>query len=130
MQKTEFLPFAMERWQSIHEHRVEYNLSESGVHPLSLRELVELSGTDTLDDTLLGYGQSNGSDLLRDRIARLYHGCTSDSIVVTNGSAEANFIALWELAQPGSEIGALHLAGTEEYGPARQTGAASEDDVL
>lgn len=104
MQKNEFLPFSMERWQSIHENRVEYNLSESSVHPLSMRELAELSGAATLDETLLGYGQSNGSDVLRDLIARLYDGCTSDSIVVTNGSAEANFLALWELAQPGSDI--------------------------
>ena len=61
MQKNEFRPFAMERWQSIHENRVEFNLSESGVHPLSLRELVALGGPATLDETLLGYGQSNGS---------------------------------------------------------------------
>ena len=34
--------FAMERWQSTFEHRVDFNLSESGVHPLNLAELFEL----------------------------------------------------------------------------------------
>lgn len=103
MQKNSFLPFSMERWQSIHENRVEFNLSESGVHPLTLRELADLSGA-SLEDTLLGYGQSNGSEELRAHIARLYRGCTADAVVVTNGSAEANFIALWQLVQPGCDI--------------------------
>jgi aspartate/methionine/tyrosine aminotransferase len=104
MQKNVFQPFSMERWQSIYENQVEYNLSESGVHPLSLRELMELSGVANFDETLLGYGQSNGSEMLRANIAALYTGCGTDSVVVTNGSAEANFIVLWELAEPGSEV--------------------------
>ena len=33
--------FAMERMQSTYENLVEFNLSESGVRPLSARELVE-----------------------------------------------------------------------------------------
>src|SRR5207247_8206414 len=33
--------FAMERMQSTYENQVEFNLSESGVHPLRLGELVE-----------------------------------------------------------------------------------------
>ena len=36
-------PFAMERWQSTYENRVAYNLSESGVHPLTLGELADLA---------------------------------------------------------------------------------------
>ena len=36
-----FHPFAMERWQSTYENRVELNLSESGVDPLTLAELHE-----------------------------------------------------------------------------------------
>jgi aspartate/methionine/tyrosine aminotransferase len=102
--KSRFQPFVMERWQSIYENQVEFNLSESGVHPLSMRELLHMSGTDTFDETLLGYGQSNGSEILRAHISALYGGCTSDSIVVTNGSAEANFMALWELARPDGEV--------------------------
>jgi aspartate/methionine/tyrosine aminotransferase len=104
MQKNEFQPFTMERWQSIYENQVRFNLSESGVHPLTLGELIEISGTDSFNDILLGYGQSNGTDQLRNHIAHLYRDCTPDSIVVTNGSAEANFIVLWELVRPGDEI--------------------------
>jgi hypothetical protein len=33
--------FAMERMQSTYENQVEYNLSESGVQPLRLRDLLD-----------------------------------------------------------------------------------------
>jgi hypothetical protein len=33
--------FEMERMQSVHEHHVRYNLTESGVWPLRLSELLE-----------------------------------------------------------------------------------------
>ena len=42
--------FALERFQSIWENRVAWNLSESGVHPLRVSELVN---TTTLHDALL-----------------------------------------------------------------------------
>ncbi|MBU7027371.1 MAG: aminotransferase, partial [Theionarchaea archaeon] len=35
-----FQPFKLERMLSTYENVVEYNLSESGVHPLTLRELL------------------------------------------------------------------------------------------
>jgi aspartate/methionine/tyrosine aminotransferase len=92
-----FTTFAMERWQSTYEHRVRFNLSESGVHPMTVGELLEIAGLDGLDDVLLGYGQSNGSDALRAAIAGLYPNATDDSVLVTVGGAEANFAACWQL---------------------------------
>ena len=96
-----YSPFTMERWQSTYEHRVSFNLSESGVHPLSVSELLEMAGRgqETLD-VRLGYGQSNGSDELRARIAALYPGATEASVLVTIGGAEANFAAFWHLLDP------------------------------
>ena len=38
--------FAMERMQSLHWHRVKYDLSESGVLPLSVQELLRVAGDD------------------------------------------------------------------------------------
>ena len=101
-------PFAMERWQSTYEHRVRFNLSESGVHPLSVTELLSLADLDpdTLD-VRLGYGQSNGSDDLRKLIADLYTGATEASVLVTPGGAEANFTAFWELMEPGTSVAVM-----------------------
>ncbi|MDH3271714.1 MAG: aminotransferase class I/II-fold pyridoxal phosphate-dependent enzyme [Gemmatimonadota bacterium] len=99
----------MERWQSTYEHRVEINLSESGVHPLTVGELVELSGRDVeVDDILLGYGQSNGSDELRALIADQYAGASDASVLVTVGGAEANFTCFWHLFE-GDDKAAIIL---------------------
>ena len=97
-QVVRYSPFRMERWQSTYEHRVEINLSESGVHPLTVDELIELSGRDVdVGSTLLAYGQSNGSDELRALIAGQYEGASDASVVVTTGGAEANFTCFWHL---------------------------------
>jgi len=119
---NEFLPFRMERWQSTYENVVTWNLSESGVHPLTLGELLQLAGTRA-DEILLGYGQSNGSVALRRSIARLYAGAGEDNICVTNGSAEANFIAMWALASPGDEIAVLTPTYMQTPGVAAALGA-------
>ena len=98
-------PFVMERWQSTWENRVAINISESGVHPMPVVELVE--DKDELQKILaepLLYPQSNGTEELRDRIAALYPGATRDNILVTTGCAEANFLVAWKLLEPGDEV--------------------------
>lgn len=105
-----FKQFAMERWQSTYEHRVGFNLSESGVHPLTVAELLGLAGgagLEELGETRLGYGQSNGSDELRARIAELHPGATDDGVLVTVGGAEANLAAAWRLLEPGERVAVL-----------------------
>ena len=101
-----FVPFALERWQSTWEHRVRINLSESGVHALTVAELLALAGTtpDELLQVRLGYGQSDGSETLRAAIAALYPGATADHVTVTVGSAEANFCACWSLFREARRV--------------------------
>jgi aspartate/methionine/tyrosine aminotransferase len=99
----QFRPFEMERWQSLWENRVRYNLSESGVSPFTLEELTELTGTDPAG-TALGYGHTEGSPLLRARIAAMYPGAMPDDVLVTSGSAEANFVACWSLIEAGDRV--------------------------
>jgi aspartate/methionine/tyrosine aminotransferase len=121
---TIFRPFEMERWQSLHENRVASNLSESGVHPLSLRELLALAGDEAVLDTPLGYGQSNGTDELRARIAGLYGGAADpERVVVCNGSAEANFLVAWELVRPGDEVAIIVPTYMQTHGLATNAGA-------
>ncbi len=115
-------PFDLERWQSIHEHEVEINLSESGVEPLRLDELTDAVG-DLLGPIELGYAQTNGTGPLRERIAALYPGTGLDEVVVTNGSAEANFICAWHLLEPGDEVIAVQPNYMQVAGAARSFGA-------
>lgn len=98
-------PFAMERMQSTWEHQVEINLSESGVHPLTLAELLDgMPVGDALGARRLGYTQTNGTRELRAAIASLYAGATVDHVEVTSGGAEANFIVCWSLLGPDDEV--------------------------
>jgi hypothetical protein len=72
-------PFELERIQSIWENRVEINLAESGVHPVSLAELRAMGlDLDALERRPLGYIQTNGSVELREAIARMYPGAAAD----------------------------------------------------
>jgi len=96
--------FAMERLQSTWENLVEYNLSESGVHPLTPRELLDRSSAELLLDQPIAYTQSNGTVELRSLIARLYPGALADHIQVTNGGSEANYLSIWCLVEPSDEI--------------------------
>lgn len=96
--------FLLERMQSLYENVVEINLSDSGVHPYELRALLSPQEIEGMCSIELGYGWTNGSEALRDAIARLYPGRTRDNVVVTNGSAEANFLVVMALLQPGDEL--------------------------
>ena len=120
-----FVPFELERWQSTWENRVRYNLSESGVHPLSIHELLELAGASPtpLLDVRLGYSQSNGTDLLRGRIAALYDGVAPEQILVTTGSAEANFVVCWRLVEPGDKVAVMLPNYLQTWGLAQNFGA-------
>lgn len=120
-----FQPFAMERWQSTWENRVRFNLSESGVHPLTAAELVALAGADAdaVLRTPLGYSQSNGTEPLRTAIAALYRGATVDHVTVTNGSAESNYAICWHLLAPGDRVVLMLPNYMQTWGLAHAFGA-------
>jgi aspartate/methionine/tyrosine aminotransferase len=96
--------FQMERMQSTWENAVEYNLSESGVHPLSLKELVPEAELKELLDIGLGYSQTNGTPELREQIVRLYPEAGLEQVLVTAGSSEANYLLMWSNLEPGDEV--------------------------
>ena len=122
---TRFIPFELERWQSTWENRVRFNLSESGVHPLTIQELLGLAGASAMPllEVRLGYSQSNGTDLLRQRIAALYPGASPDQVLVTTGSSEANFVVCWRLIEPGDKVAVMIPNYQQTWGLAQNFGA-------
>jgi aspartate/methionine/tyrosine aminotransferase len=114
--------FELERNQSLYENTVRYNLTESGIHPYTLRELLSEEQQQEVLDLRLGYGQTNGDPALRQTLANLYPGCTADNILVTNGSAEANFVAFWSLLEPGDEVAMMLPNYQLLYGLTRSLG--------
>ena len=119
--------FRMERMQSLHWHRVEYDLSESGVLPLRVEELLS-DGLDaaSLLGTALGYPLSEGSELLRERVAAFLPGATRENVTVVNGGSEANHLTLWSLLEPKDHIAVMLPNYMQGWGLGRHfTGRAS-----
>ncbi|MFW9768220.1 MAG: aminotransferase class I/II-fold pyridoxal phosphate-dependent enzyme, partial [Candidatus Thorarchaeota archaeon] len=96
--------FELERMQSEFEHVVKYNLSESGVEPLRIKDLLH---SDELMVKFLNlqlvYSQTNGTIPLREAIAGDYDGIGANHILATNGGAEANFVVSWWLTHENPE---------------------------
>ena len=107
--------FEMERMQSTWENLVEFDMSESGVRPVTLRELAEMGlDIESVLDMPLGYSQSNGTLGLR----RTYFAeCLAVHLITANCAlAEAFVTALYSeeemhrLKQMDSETAAPLLA--------------------
>jgi aspartate/methionine/tyrosine aminotransferase len=104
--KKDFYPFMLERDMSVWENKVKYNLSESGVHPMTITDLSE-GNNEFVEQILtseLNYAQANGIPELRDNIAALYPGASRDNVIVTTGAAQANFTSILTALDPGDEI--------------------------
>jgi len=118
--------FQMERMQCLYENEVEYNLSESGVQPMSVAELMEGQDLDALLSLGLGYPHSNGSPELRERIAAFYPGAQPENVTVMNGGSEVNHIALWTLLEPGRRLAFMVPNYMQGWGLGRHYGGGSD----
>lgn len=121
---AKFEPFVMERMMSKFENYVDFNLSESGVHPLTLRELMALAGrgVDELGEVMISYPQANGTPELRQTIANLYKGAGVDNVLVTTGAAEANYLIIHTLLEPGDEMALMAPNYQQVWGVATNRG--------
>lgn len=121
---NDFHPFVMERMMSRFEQEVEFNLSESGVHPLRVKELLEY-GPESLEnilDTSLNYPHVNGIPKLREHISRMYDGADASQVLVTVGAIEANYISLHTLLEPGDELVMMLPNYMQLWGAAKNRG--------
>ncbi len=115
--------FDLERIQSLYENEISFNLTESGFHPYSLNQILNQDQLNELLRLPMGYGQTNGSILLRNRISKLYKGLNEENIIVTNGSSEANFIACHTLLDEGDEVVMMVPNYLQIWGIAEEMGA-------
>src|SRR5256885_10926646 len=97
-----FPRFDMERMQSVWEHKVKYDLSESGVEALTLAEITR--DPKELMKTKLGYAEGVGREATRVLIAGIHPGHEPDDVMITTGTTEPNFLALASLVTPADEV--------------------------
>lgn len=119
--------FEMERYQSLYWHEVDFDLSESGVLPMTIRELLGPSAdADAFLWTGLGYPLSEGSAEARTNIAAWYPGASGDHVTLTNGGSEANFLTLWALLRPGDRLAFMVPNYMQGWGLGSSFGGASD----
>ena len=116
-----FPRFDMERMQSVWEHKVKYDLSESGVEALTLAEISR--DPKELLKTRLGYAEGVGREATRTLIAGIHAGHDADDVMITTGTSEANFLALASLVNPGDEVVVVMPNYMQVHGVAHGLGA-------
>src|SRR5713101_220223 len=116
-----FPQFDMERMQSVWEHKVKYDLSESGVEPLTLEEAAR--DPRELLKTKLGYAEGVGIESTRQYISEFHWKSTADNVVITTGTSEANFLALLALVNAGDEVVVVMPNYMQVHGTALGLGA-------
>jgi aspartate/methionine/tyrosine aminotransferase len=116
-----FPSFDMERMQSTWEHRVKYDLSESGVEALTLEEITR--DQKELMRSKLGYAEGVGREPTRALIAGFHSGSDANNVVITTGTSEANFLALMTLVSSGDEVVVVMPNYMQVHGIAQGLGA-------
>jgi aspartate/methionine/tyrosine aminotransferase len=97
--------FEMERMQSTYEFQVDYDMSESGIRPVCLNELIQMGfDLDSVLEMPLGYSQSDGTPEVKDLLSQIYPGATHANLEVTNGTSEANYLIALSQIEPGDQV--------------------------
>jgi aspartate/methionine/tyrosine aminotransferase len=121
--------FALERWMSRWEMDVEFDIAESGVYPLTTRDVLNLlpeaaqaDALNALLDLRLGYTEARGTRALRETLASVYEDTTADNILVTTGAIEANYLIFNTLLSAGDHVVAVYPAYQQLYAVAEAIG--------
>ncbi len=102
--------FLVETWMTNHENDCQYNLTDTCVECLSLKQLEDLchiSIADELMNITVDYGPIVGSDRLKKGILGLYKTGDFDNITITTGTINANEMVLMTLLNPGDHVIAM-----------------------
>jgi aspartate/methionine/tyrosine aminotransferase len=126
-QERQFQDFELERYQSLHEHTVQFNLADSSVKCVGTREWLDAGEQEDLLNTGLFYPQVNGTQLLRTRIAALYPGASADSVLVTVGAAQANAMVCSALLSQGDELVVVSPGYRQVWGLALNAGCVVKE---
>jgi len=119
--------FQMERMQSLYWHLVEHDLSESGVWPMTIRDLLgPYADAEAFLGTRLAYPLSEGSEESRANIAAWYPEATPEHVTVTNGGSEANLLVLWTLLGSGDRLAFMVPNYLQGWGLGRFFGQATD----
>jgi aspartate/methionine/tyrosine aminotransferase len=79
-----------------------FNLAESTSQDLTVGELVDLAGLESIRTLKLGYSKSAGAVVLREAIAQVCK-IPAEQVITTQGTALGLFLLAFEVCRPGDE---------------------------
>lgn len=121
--------FKVERWMNDYEDNCKYNLAETCIDSLTVKELLELCGEDVaeymvkLADTRLTYSHIYGSPQLLEGIAGLYQKATPECVIPTHGAIGANNLAISTIICPEDNMISVMPTYQQHYSIPESIGA-------
>lgn len=118
--------FKIEEWMNRYCPAAKYDLTSTCIEPLSIRELMTLSGINRpleIFDTKLTYGDIHGSVRLKSAIKSLYTNQDYENITVTHGAIGANQLVYESLLNKGDDVIAVVPAYQQHYSVPKSLGA-------
>lgn len=79
-----------------------FNLAESTSQDLTVGDVLDMAGLETLRSLKLGYGRSAGATELREEIGKACN-VPAEQVVTTQGTALGLFLLAFEVCRPGDE---------------------------
>lgn len=121
--------FKVERWMNDYEDDAVYNLGETCIDSLKIRELLEIAGiseeefSKRLMDTRLTYSHIFGSPEMNKGIAELYESIRPDQVVPTHGAIGANNMVIESLIESEDNMVSIMPTYQQHYSIPESIGA-------
>lgn len=96
--------FKTEQWMTEHEKNVMFNMTDTCVPSLSLKELTMMDDSRLLDDVILDYGEITGDTRLKEEILKMYKKGTIENITLDHGCLHADEIVMQTLLESGDKV--------------------------
>lgn len=101
--------FGVEMWMNAYENDAVYNIAETCVDSLTIKELLEMAGMqnqafEDINNMKMTYGAIEGSLEFKQEIVKLYEKASIENITVTHGAIGANMMAYETLIEPGDHM--------------------------
>ena len=102
--------FGVEQWMNEWETKCAYNVAETCVESITVKELLQMAGvtpeqmTQDLMSKKLTYGWIEGSTKVRELIAGLYQKQSAANVLTTHGCIGANMLIHETLVEPGDHV--------------------------
>ena len=102
--------FAVEQWMNEWETKCRYNVAETCTYSVTLDQLFEICGDsreefmDQFAARRLTYGDIEGNPAFLEGVCGLYETVKPEHVIPTHGAADANYLVLSTLVEPGDHV--------------------------